>query len=149
MFSESPQLLKPTFPNRPEPIRVASEIDLQLIETLRTDGRAGGRAFAERTKLSEASISRRIFQLEESGLVRVRGYVSLQNAGCNAAAMIRFSTMGSPIILAQALAKRLRCYRVATIAGQSEVIACLVATTPLLLLAELEEIIAEHNDDIK
>lgn len=145
-FSESPQLLKPTLPNRPEPIRIASEIDLQLIETLRKDGRAGGRAFAERTKLSEASVSRRIFQLEESGLVRVRGYVDLQNAGCNAAAMIRFSTMGSPIILAQALAKRLCCYRVATIAGQSEVIVCLVATTPLLLLIELEEIMAEHNE---
>ena len=143
---ESPQLLKPTYLNLPEHIRIASEIDLQLIETLREDGRAGGRAFAERTKLSEATVSRRIAQLEESGLVRVRGYVDLHNAGCNAAVMIRFSAMQSPVIFAQALAKRSCCYRVATIAGRSEIITLVVATTPLLLLAELEEIMAEHKN---
>lgn len=60
--------------------------------------------------------------------------------------MIRFSTMESPIIFAQALAKRPSCFRVATIAGQSEILTLVVATTPLLLLAEMDEIMSEHRD---
>lgn len=54
--------------------------------------------------------------------------------------------MQSPVICAQALAKRPCCYRVATIAGRSEIITLVVAITPLLLLAELEEIMAEHKN---
>ncbi|MDA0214697.1 MAG: Lrp/AsnC family transcriptional regulator [Planctomycetota bacterium] len=139
-------MLKTSFPNRPEVVRTATEIDLKLIQILREDGRAIGRVFAQQTELSEATISRRLVTLEESALLRVRGYVDLQDSGCNAAAMIRFSTTGSPDSFASALALRSCFYRIATVVGQSEVIALVACATPSKLLAEIELVLDAHHD---
>ena len=138
-------MLKTTFPNRPDIIRTANEIDRKLIEILREDGRAIGRAFAEKTQLSEATISRRLAVLEESNLLRVRGYVDLQNSGCNAASIIRFSTKESSDSFARALAQNPCFYRVATVAGQDEVIALIATKTPIKLLEEIDSVLAAHH----
>ncbi len=139
-------MLKTTFPSQTKIIRTANEIDRTLIEILRKDGRAIGRTFAERTELSEATISRRLAILDDSHLVKVRGYVDFQDSQCNAASIIRFSTTESPSIFAQALARRSCFYRVATIAGQSEIVAFGAAVSASILLTEIESILTAHPD---
>lgn len=138
-------MLKTTFPNRPDIVRTANEIDRMLIEILCENGRAIGRDFTQRTQLSEATISRRLASLEESKLVRVRGYVDLQDSGCNSASIIRFSTKSSLDSFAQALAKSRCFYRVATVAGENQVIALVAAATPTKLLAEIDSVLAAHQ----
>ena len=137
---------KTLFPNRLDIVRTANDIDRLLIEILRENGRAIGRDFADRTQLSEASISRRLASLEESKLVRVRGYIDLQDSGCNAASFIRFSTKDSPDSIAQALAQRPHFYRVATVADQREIIALVAVANPSMLLEEIDAVLALHPD---
>ena len=137
---------KTLFPNRPDIVRTANDIDRLLIEILRENGRAIGRDFANRTQLSEASISRRLASLEESKLVRVRGYVDLQDSGCNAASLIRFSTKDAPDSIAQALALRPHFYRVATVADQREIIALVAVANPSMLLEEIDAVLSLHPD---
>lgn len=139
-------MLKTTFPNRPAVVRTATEIDSKLIKVLQEDGRAIGRIFAQQTGLSEATISRRLAVLNELSLVRVRGYVDLQDSGCNAAAMIRISTTGTLNSFASALALRPCFYRVATVVGKSEVIALIACSTPTRLLEEIDSILSAHHD---
>lgn len=137
---------KTLFPNRLDIVRTANDIDRLLIEILRENGRAIGRDFADRTQLSEASISRRLASLEESKLVRVRGYIDLQDSGCNAASFIRFSTKDSPDSIAQALALRPHFYRVATVANQRKIIALVAVANPSILMDELDAVLALHPD---
>ena len=139
-------MYKTLFPNRHDIVRTANDIDRLLIEILRENGRAIGRDFADRTQLSEATISRRLAALEESQLVRVRGYVDLQDSGCNAASLIRFSTKDAPDSIAQALALRPHFYRVATVADQREIIALVAAANPSMLLEEIDAVLALHPD---
>ncbi len=138
-------MLKTTFPNRPEVIRTANDVDRILIEVLREDGRSIGRNFVDRTQLSEATISRRLAKLAEANLVRVCGYVDLQEAGCNSASIIRFSTMSSLDLFAQELAKSPYFYRIASVVGRSEVIALIAAATPTKLLEEIDSVLAAHH----
>ena len=137
---------KTLFPNLIDIVRTANDIDRLLIEILRENGRAIGRDFANRTQLSEASISRRLASLEESKLVRVRGYVDLQDSGCNAASLIRFSTKDAPDSIAQALALRPHFYRVATVADQREIIALVAAANPSMLLKEIDAVLSLHPE---
>ena len=84
--------------------------------------------------------------MEESKLVRVRGYVDLQDSGCNAASLIRFSTKDAPDSIAQALALRPHFYRVATVADQREIIALVAAANPSMLLKEIDAVLSLHPE---
>ncbi len=132
------------FPTRPECKRIASAIDRSWLEILRADGRQIGRFFAERSDVSDATVSRRLSIMKESSLVDVRGYLSPFDAGVGAISMVRFKTATSPDQFATALAGLSCCYRVATIFGQSLVVALMAGECDLSLLANVDSILGDH-----
>jgi len=64
------------------------EADVKLVQTLLSDGRASGRDLAQRTRLSEANVSRRLARLIDERSVRIIGFVPPEYLGLS----VQFAT---------------------------------------------------------
>ncbi len=101
--------------------------DLALVAELVARPRTTGRDLAALLEVSEASISRRLAQLREEGVVRFHGFVPPHFLGMHSAITLYIDTDGDPGPPAIALAKLPHLHFVATVADRNEIVAFMLS----------------------
>ncbi len=124
------------------------EMDMELVKMLGASPRATGRDLSAAVGRSEASVSRRVARLLADGVIRFHAFVPPHLLGYHSVVTLYIDTKTDPTATGQLLSGLSYLHFVATVAGQSQVIAFIVSRTHELTTARVDRDIATLPDVI-
>lgn len=122
------------------------EADTALVKALGANPRVTGRELAGALGRSEASVSRRLARLLSDGVIRFHGFVPPHLLGCHSVATLYIDTKSDPTATGKRLTDLPYLHFVATVAGQSQVIAFIVSRTDEVTTMRIDRGIASLPD---